>query len=223
MSLSRTWALGLALLPLSCAGGKEIVPDLSKINDATTWSVTNGEPHFAAEDGIGVARLFPPGGNRPGSNVGMALVEGVEFSEGTIDVDLKGQGPERASFLGIAFGLADERAYEAVYFRPFNFASDDPSHRGHAVQYIEWPEHTWEALRTQSPGVYEAAIEPVPDPAGWFHSHIEVTKRTVSVFVNNAEEPCLVVNRLGSRESGRLGLWIDSAEGAFANLRIRRD
>jgi len=220
---SRTGVVGLALLLLSCAAGKEIVPDLSKINDTTTWSVINGEPRFTVEDGIRAVRLFPPGGNRPGSNVGMALLEGVEFGEGSIDVDLKGQGPDHASFLGIAFAVADEKTYEAIYFRPFNFVSDDPTHRAHAVQYIDWPEHTWEALRKQSPGVYEAAIEPVPDPAGWFHSHIEVTKKTVSVFVNNTDKPCLVVNRLSNPEKGRLGLWVDSAEGAFGNLKLRRD
>ncbi len=155
-----------------------------------------------------------------GSNVGMALIDGLEFAQGTIRIDLKGNGRERASFLGVAFGVADPKTYEAVYFRPFNFQADDPLRRAHGVQYVAWPDHTWEALRTRTPGAYEAAVDPVPDPAGWFHARIEVAKRQVRVFVNDANKPCLVVNRLGSLDKGRVGLWVDSQEGWFANLKV---
>ncbi len=34
--------------------------------------------------------------------------------------------------------------------------------------------------------------------------------------------PCLVVDRLTSRERGKVGLWVDSKEGAFRNLKIVR-
>ena len=60
----------------------------------------------------------------------------------------------------------------------------------------------------------------MPDPAGWFHARVDVTKKKVSVFVDDAKEPCLVVNRLASRDSGKVGLWVDSRDGAFANLKI---
>ena len=53
MPFSRTWVVGLALQFLSCSAGKEIVPDLSKINDTRTWIVINGEPRFAADEAIG--------------------------------------------------------------------------------------------------------------------------------------------------------------------------
>ena len=35
------------------------------------------------------------------------------------------------SFVGVAFHGADENAYEVVYFRPFNFRSEDPARRAH--------------------------------------------------------------------------------------------
>src|ERR1043166_7787240 len=124
----------------------------------------------------------------------MAMVAGVSCDEATIDVDLRGQGEARASFIGVAFGVADAGRYEAVYFRPFRFRSTDATDRSHAVQYIAWPAHTWEALRAASPGVYETAIRPVPDPAGWFHAHVEVGRTTVKVFVDGAVEPTLVVS-----------------------------
>jgi hypothetical protein len=107
-----------------------------------------------------------------------------------------------------------------VYFRPFRFADDDPDARSHAVQYVSWPEYTWEKLRKDKPGVFEAAIKPVPDPAGWFHARIDVTKQKVSVSIDGSTQPCMVVDRLGYRE-GDVGLWVDSMPGAFRNLRIQ--
>lgn len=184
------------------------------------WTTTNAESHTAVENDKRVLRLAPIGGNHKGSNVAMALVTNVAFAEGTVDVDLRGAGEGAASFLGIAFGVAGADRYEAVYFRPFRFRSTDDVERSHAVQYIAWPEHTWEALRNASPGVYEHAIAPVPDPASWFHARVEIGKTTVRVFVNGAAEPTLTVQRLRS-ERGGVGLWVDSQEGAFANLQIR--
>ena len=210
----RTAAL---LFLVSCAGQSAIRPDVTKIGDASMWSVANAESHVVTENGKQVLRLAPVGGNRKGSNVAIALVTGVTCTEGTIDVDLRGGGEESPSFVGIAFGVADANRYEAVYFRPFRFRSADPVERSHAVQYIAWPEHTWEALRARAPGVYEAAIAPVPDPAGWFHAHIEIGRTTVKVFVDGAAQPTLSVNRLRT-EGDRVGLWVDSQEGSFASL-----
>jgi hypothetical protein len=193
---------------------------LALVSCRAHYSIVNGASTSSIEDGKRATRLSPTGGNRKGSNVAMALVDGSEFGEGTIEIDLKGNGNGQPSFLGVAFGISDGKTYEAVYFRPFNFAAEDAVHRAHAVQYVAWPEHTWEELRTRAPGVYESAIDPVPDPARWFHASIDVAKTKVSVFVDGASKPCLVVDRLGSARKGRVGLWVDSQEGAFANLKI---
>jgi len=210
------------LLLASCAGGSTAIrPDVTRIDDATSWRVVNVESHRAIEQDKHVVTLGPVGGNRTGSNVGMALVAGVTLTEGTIDVDLRGLGETNASFLGIAFGVADPNRYEAIYFRPFRFHSTDAVERSHAVQYIAWPEHTWEVLRAKSPGVYEAAIAPVPDPAGWFHARIEIGRANVKVFVDGAAQPTLVVDRLRSANGG-VGLWVDSQQASFANLEIHR-
>jgi hypothetical protein len=99
---------------------------------------------------------------------------------------------------------------KAVYFRPFNFLRDDKSLRVHAVQDVAWPDDTWEKLRKGKPGVYQSAVKPIPDPSGWFHARIEVTKQKVSVWVDDAKEPCLVVDPLANREKGKMGLWVDS-------------
>ena len=199
-----------------------IAPDLAKIDDGTTWGILNAESSASAEEGRSVVRLFPRGGNTKGSNVGMALVAGLDFAQGAIEIDLRGKGAGEASFVGIAFHVADGKTYEAVYFRPFNFRSDDPTHRAHAVQYVGWPDHTWERLRKSAPGVYESAVDPTPDPARWFHVRIELAAKNVRVFVDDAKTPCLSVERLSGSERGGVGLWVDSQEGWFANLRIVR-
>ena len=192
---------------------------LAWVGCAPQLTIVNGEWQRVAEDGRRVTRLAPIGGNRKGSNVALAIVDGSALAEGSIDVDLKGNGEGQASFLGVAFGITDGSRYEAVYFRPFNFRAGDDEHRGHAVQYIAWPEHTWERLRAASPGVYEAAVAPVPDPAAWFHARVEVAATKVSVFVDGAPTPCLVVNRLAPAK-GSVALWVDSQPGAFAHLQI---
>jgi hypothetical protein len=193
-----------------------VTPDLSQVNDANSWHVIDADASVERA----VVRLKPHGDPAVGSNIGLALVQHVKFSEGTLEIDLRGAGQKEASFLGLAFGVANARTFEAVYFRPFRFADDDPSARGHAVQYVSWPEYTWEKLRKDKPGAYEAAIQPVPDPAGWFHARIEVTQQKVSVSIDGSTQPCLDVDRLSHRE-GDVGLWVDSMPGAFRNLRIQ--
>ncbi len=221
--MSRGCALGVLLIsvPAGFAMKKPIRPDLSQINDGKIWSVINADSQTAKEAGHNVVHLQPKGGRLlRGSNVGLALLQGLPFAEGTIEVDLKGKGKSEASFLGVAFGARDGKTFEAVYFRPFNFMRDDKAFRTHAVQYVAWPDYNWESLRKGKPGKYEAAVKPIPDPSGWFHARVEVTQKKVRVWVDDAKEPCLVVDRLASRGKGKVGLWVDSKEGAFRNLKI---
>lgn len=203
------------LTVVSCAHAA-LAPDLAQVNDAKRFHVIDAD---ASVEGP-VVRLRPHGDPAVGSNIGLALVQNVAFSEGTLEIDLRGGGKLDASFLGLAFGVADPKTFEAVYFRPFRFADDDPAARAHAVQYVAWPAYTWEKLRKDKPGLYEAAIQPIPDPAGWFHARIEVTKQKVTVWVDGAKQPCLVVDRL-AHQKGDVGLWVDSKPGAFRNLRIQ--
>jgi hypothetical protein len=219
-----SWGLVLGILPTcipnALAREKVTAPDLSQIDRPQSWHLINAESNTAMEAGRRVVRLQPKGQVTPASNIGLALVEGCEFSEGTLEIDLKGKGKSERSFVGVAFSVADGKNFEAVYFRPFNFQRDDP-YRARAVQYVAWPDHTWEKLRAGQPGKYESAVKPIPDPSGWFHARVEVKKQKVRVWVNDAKEPCLVVDRLASRDKGKVGLWVDSHEGWFSNLKVR--
>jgi hypothetical protein len=54
-------------------------------------------------------------------NDGLAWVAGVDLSEGTIELEIKGKNQPGQSFVGIAFHGQDNRAFDAVYLRPFKF------------------------------------------------------------------------------------------------------
>lgn len=222
--LSRlcTCALSVLLSCVSASFAKEnaITPDLSRIKDAKSWNLINADFDTTTKDGKSAVQLAPKAKVEKGSSIGLALVQGLEFGEGTLEVDLKGKGKYQGSFVGLAFSVVDGKTFEAVYFRPFNFMRDPESFRSRAVQYVAWPDNPWEKLRTGQPGKFEATVKPVPDPDGWFHARIEVTKKKVRVWVDDGKEPCLVVDRLASREKGKVGLWVDSHEGSFANLKI---
>ena len=68
--------------------------------------------------------------------------------------------------------------------------------------------------------MYEKGVNPVPDPNGWFHARIVVASPTVSVFVESAREPSLVVTQLSQRRRGIVGVWVDNFGGDFANLSV---
>ena len=189
--------------------------DLTKISDSTVWRVHNREAQLVSDG----PRKFVRFDSRPGH--GVAWLLGSDFTEGTIEVELRGKNDPGRSFIGIAFRGIDDTTFDAVYFRPFNFTNEDPARRLRAVQYVSWPKHTWEKLRAESPGRYEQPIAPAPDPESWFRVRITIEKERVSVFVNQAAKPCLVVTPLSDRAGGRVGLWVDTGSvGDFANLKL---
>ena len=153
---------------------------------------------------------------RPGD--GLLWLDGYDFSNGVIELDIRGRDLPGRSFVGVAFHGDRGGAYDAIYFRPFNFR--DPERGGHAVQYVSMPAYDWSALRRDFPGTYENNVHPVPEPVDdWFHVRIVVDKPDVRVYVNGAEEPCLQVQQLSERGTGRVGFWVgNGSEGRFRNL-----
>jgi hypothetical protein len=142
----------------------------------------------------------------------------ISFSEGNIDVELRGKDVFLKSFLGVAFHGKDNNHYELVYFRPFNFKHADTLRRKWSVQYMVVPEFMYDKLRKDHPLVYENAVNPVPDPGDWFHASIVVGKDSIWVYVNHSNIPSLQVKRLSDATEGMIGLWDDELSGDFASL-----
>lgn len=157
----------------------------------------------------------------------LALVDGVTFSNGTIEVDLAGEpgggaGGGARGFVGIAFRVQpDRRTYDCFYLRPTNGRADDQERRNHSAQYISHPDHTWFVLRERTPSRYEAYVDIVP--AEWIHVKIDVDGEKARLYVNHQEQPTLIVNDVKSGAGGRgaVALWFEGSTTAhFANLRI---
>lgn len=153
---------------------------------------------------------------------GIVWLKDYEFSEGTIEIDLKGRDVLQKSFIGIAFHGVDTVTYDGVYFRPFNFRNSDPVRKIHAVQYISEPDYPWHRTRKEFDGVYEKAVTPAPNGEEWFHAKIVVDGKTVTVYVNGSTTPSLTVTKLNNRTSGRIGFWNNELDGEFARLVITK-
>ena len=160
---------------------------------------------------------------REGAGPGVAWLTGQDFAAGRITIEIKGADRPGKSFVGVAFHAADGEHYEAVYLRPFNFNSPDPARRAHALQYISMPEHTWQRLRAESPGKYEAVLPSPPRADAWVKLELVIDGDNVRAFVNGSKEPVLQVRSLSGRKTGQIGLWVgDDSDGRFRNLAVAR-
>jgi hypothetical protein len=208
-------AVALATAPRILAQKKTIEPDLAALAESNGFKVFNRSVSSVSDGARKGARLSENSGD------GVAYLPGVELTNGTIEFDVKGKDVQQQSFVGVAFHGVDGTTYDAIYCRPFNFRAEDPARRSHGVQYVSHPTHTWQKLRTEQPGKYEQAVNPVPDPNAWFHVRVVVASPKVSVFVNDAKEASLVVDQLSDRKKGLVGLWVGNTSGGdFAYLNI---
>ena len=105
-------------------------------------------------------------GSRDGVHVseregpGVVWIEGTDFAEGTIQLDVRGRDVPQRSFVGVAFHGRGDNAYEAVYLRPFNFRNPDAARRQNAVQYMMLPDYDWPRLRKEFPSEFENPVDP---------------------------------------------------------------
>jgi len=219
---NRSWVLAMVLslvagLP-AMAQDKTVAPDLKALAGGKGGAIPAEATLKWVEDAKGKPALRV----QSSSDDTVVRLEGIEFTNGVIELDVLGQSaPPQSNFLGVAFRVVDAKTHDAVYFRPFNFRAADPDRKAHAVQYVSQPSHGWQALRSGKPGQYEKPIDPPPDGDAWFHARIVVEKPKVSVYVDGAKEPSLVVEELSDRKGGGVGLWVGPGQGgALANLKI---
>jgi hypothetical protein len=154
-------------------------------------------------------------------DVGIAWIDDTDFSEGTIELDVRGKDVFQQSFLGVAFHRKDDATYESVYIRPFNFRATDPARRDHAVQYMTVPEFDWPLLRERFPEEFENPVNSTLSPTDWVPLRIDVRGPRVQIFVGLVANVTLEARKLGTLDRGLVGLWVgNNSDGDFANLRI---
>ena len=155
-----------------------------------------------------------------------AIVSGSQFQDGTIDIEVSGAPAHGAiegarGFIGVAFRVQPEAAkFELLYLRPTNGRADDQLRRNHSTQYVSFPDWPWQRTRQETPGLYESYVD--LQPGVWTKVRIVVNGTKAGLYVNGAEQPCLVVNDLKlGLVKGAIALWIGpGTDGYFANLHL---
>lgn len=174
-----------------------------------TISLLNEEGH----PGISLSKDF---------GEGIAWLKGIEFSNGTIEFEVRGENVKQHSFVGIAFHATNDSTFDAVYLRPFQFLEDEPL-RSRAIQYISLPGYPWQTLREKAFGKYEHSIDPAPDPDSWVKMRIVIKDDDITVYINGNTVPSLTVQKVTQVKSGALGFYVaDTSGGDFANISISR-
>ncbi len=188
----------------------------------------------AAQGGEGVfVKSTESGLPRMNDDRTFAVLEGSDFQNGSIEVELNGAVSPNVSrfsrmiargFIGICFRISDDMSSgECFYLRPENGQAEDEARRNHAVQYISMPDWDFARLREEAPEAYESAAD--IRPATWHKIRIEVEGEAARLFIDDGEMPVLEVTdlKLGADGGGRIGLWVGpGTNGFFRNLTLTK-
>ena len=152
---------------------------------------------------------------KPGG--GIALLKNLNFDDGAINLELKGENKPGQSFVGIAFNIQNDSTYECVYFRPFNFKSNEKKYN--AIQYISLPIHNWPILRKNFKGRYEANYPKSPPAEDWFAITLRIDNKKIALYDKKTNRRLLIIDRLQKHVSNKIGLWTgNNSKGEFKNM-----
>ena len=197
--------LAATLAVLLCMSGRPVVADVSALtlplNDASqvrARNVTVAAVRYAGSEALEV-RLA--GSYRGPDTDTFAFVPGLDFHNGTIEVDVAGSTLANAlagarGFIGVVFRIdADGGSFscEGFYVRPTNGRAEDQIRRNHSTQYFSYPSYDFDRLRRKSPGKYESYADVVPDD--WIHIRIEVSGSRARLYVGYCRATCVDCER----------------------------
>src|SRR5258708_31389282 len=94
--------------------------DLHKLAESNGLEVYNRELDLVKEDshpGIALSKDI---------GEGVVWIKGIEFSNGILEFDVRGENVKQHSFVGIAFHGKNNATFDAIYLRPFQFMEQDP-------------------------------------------------------------------------------------------------
>jgi len=217
-----TLSLCLVSLP---AAADDVTLALNDAAQVRAQNVTVQAARYRGSDALAVRLTGPYLG--PDQDT-FAFIPGLDFHDGTIEVDVAGALlpdalPGARGFIGVTFRIDNESfACEGIYVRPTNGRADDQVRRNRSTQYFSYPGFDFDRLRREAPGRYESYVDLVPGE--WTHLRIEVSGATARLYVGPSSQPALVVNDLkrGADAHGTVGLFVDhGTDGHFRNLSIR--
>jgi hypothetical protein len=205
----------------------KVVASTFHLDSTDGLELVNAKAEAVTYRGQRAVRLVPLPGHESDENGMLAILNGSDFKDGTIEVEVAGTprpgaAPDMRGFIGVMFRVQShgERT-ENFYLRPTNGRAEDQLRRNHAVQYEAAPDFPWYRLRKESPGVYESYVD--LEAGAWTRMKIVVSGAKARLYVNGADQPCLIVNDLKLGEShGQIALWAHVATDAyFSNLTVK--
>ncbi len=179
-------------------------------------------------DGEEVLRLFKNDRLETPDIGSFAKVEGLDFHNGTIDVNVRSRvlseydGPDRGAYVGITFRIApNESKFESFYLRPTCGLqmTDDPKRQSYATQYFSFPGYTFFYFREFGITQYDRPADIRPNE--WIKIHAEISDDHGLFYVN--DQLIQDVSHLihGKYQRGTIGLFVDTGtEAFFKDLKI---
>ncbi len=218
----RPLRLPLLLLPLALCCSPWLCAAEFPITDLSHLELRNAQAESTTYLGSRALKLTE---KDSGPGEALAVLNGVVFHDGTIELEMSGApsktaGEQARGFIGVAFRTQTGGRFENLYLRPTNGRADDQLRRNHTTQYVSAPDWPWEKLRKETPGVYESYADIASGE--WTHVRIVVAGTQALLYVGRSSQPCLIVHdlKLGDAEGG-VALWIGpGTEGYFRNVTI---
>jgi len=198
-----------------------------RLDSLNGLEVVNGKAEITTYNGRRALHLSPLPDRQTGDDSVLAIVTATDFKDGTIEVEVAGAPRTGApadsrGFIGILFRALNHGAQgENFYLRPTNGRAGDQLRRNHSVQYEAMPDFPWSRLRKESPGEYESYAD--LEAGAWTRMKVVVSGTKAQLYVNGADQPCLIVNDLKLGDThGQLALWAhETTDGYFSNLTVR--
>jgi len=219
--------LGIATItpPQRCTAATTSAAMENRLDSLSGIEVVDGSAEMSTYRGRRAVHLLALPGHPPDDSP-MAILKETDMKDGTIEVEVAGapkpgSDPDNRGFIGVVFRVREHGSRaEYFYLRPTNGRADDQLRRNHSVQYQSMPDYPWYRLRKETPGVYESYAD--LEPGVWTKMKIVVAGTKARLYVNGAEQPCLMVNDLKLGDSrGAIGLWAyGGTDGYFTNLQV---
>jgi hypothetical protein len=219
--------LGAVMLSTGAASAVLNQPHKTSTDRATDFDGLRAKTEVTEYRGRRAIKLVPTAKSTGADGDMFAILRGLDFADGTIEVDVAGapragSEPNMRGFIGVAFHVQPDGAhFDMFYLRPVNARVDDQLVRNHTSQYVSGPDYNWPRLRQESPGVYESYVD--VETGAWTHVKITVKGKQARLYVNHAGQPCLIVNDLKSGGTpGRVALWAHvTTEAFFSHLKVQ--
>lgn len=154
-------------------------------------------------------------------------IKDINFTNGMIEVKVLSRllpdAPDFSrGFIGLTFRINEDNSkFESIYLRPTNARADNQLRRNHSIQYFAYPDFKFQRLREESPEMYESYTDMKLNE--WITMRIVVEGEKARLYINDNEQPSLIVNdlKLGGNAQGAIGMFVDvGTEGFFKDLKV---